>query len=265
MKRWRFAIIVVGALVLTLAGTAAARIVVMPATIDEQGAKDAVVAFGEVGTPISVKVSESITPGKPDQFEVLTDNGTTVWVDREGRIRAVHGVVATVAGVELPMDEPTARRVAEAFLAEHHPGFGSMVLCGTVWLSDDAVLFAWGEYAASGARLFREATLTVNCATGRLSTYVARYDSVEGISTDPKIDVDEVTRAFSAEEAYAGARVESCDLEVRRDARGQGRLVWTVVYRPELTGPDGAETFYGLGMYAFYDAATGEEVTAEFP
>lgn len=262
-KRMLAVFFVVGVAVLLSAGSVIARVVSTPATIDESGAMKAAAVFGELGTPVSVCISESAVEGQPDQFEVVTDKGATVWVDQAGRIRAVHGVVSRVTGVDLPMDATKARTVAEAFLAEHHPAFGAMEISHTFWLSDDAVVFSWSEYALSGARLMREASLTVNCATGALSTYVARYDSFEGTSTEPEIGAEQVTKAFLANQEHADARIEDCSLEVQKDARGQERLVWTVSYRPSITGPEG-ETLHGMGMSAFFDAATGEDITDDF-
>lgn len=251
----------VGLVVLLSVSVLMANMTNTPSPVDERGAMDAVEKFGEVGIPVSVSISEF--PGQPDQYEVVTDKGATVWVDRTGRVRAVHGVVSRVTGTDLPMDDSEARKVAEAFLADHHPGFGSMVLSHTFWLSDDAVVFSWSEFAASGARLMREASLTVNCATGTLSSYVARYDAVEGVSTEPKVSADEVTETFRGNEERAGALVEECSLEVQKDAQGLERLVWRVTYRPMIAGPKG-ETFQGMGMSAFFDAETGEDITADF-
>lgn len=264
MKVKSLAISLAGAVLLLSVGIAVARVAATSATIDEQGAKDAVIAFGGVGAPVSVRTSEAVIPGEADQFEVLTDAGATVWVDQEGRIRAVHGVVSRVTDIDLPMNESVARDVAEAFLAEHHPGFGSMVLSDSFRLPEDAVVFSWGEYAASGARLLREAALTVNLATGELSSYSARYEQVEGVGTEPKVSAADVVKAFSADGSHANAQVEACDLEVRKDLGGQQRLVWVVTYRPMIELPDGRHVF-GMGLDAFYDAATGQDVTQKIP
>lgn len=89
------------------------------------------------------------------------------------------------------------------------------------------------------------------------------YDSGEDVSAAPKISAEEVTETFLANEERADALIEECSLEVQKDAQGQERLVWRLTYRPLISGPQG-ETLYGMGMSAFFDAATGEDVTADF-
>lgn len=191
--------------------------------------------------------------------EVAKD--TVSWLDKTGRTIGSSGPVGQVQR-ELPMSLESARAEATAFVAARYPDFDQLGEPIEIKISEDAYIFAWDERSDEGVRLGRGASVQVNLTTGGISGYSAKYDRPQVPSLVPVIDEEEIRASFVKDPAHELDTIKAVGLEVREDANGSGRLVWAVDYRVGLKCPDG-RVVESTGMMRYFDATTGEDVTAE--
>lgn len=218
-----------------------------------------IVEFGDLGKP--VRMDAATFRGNRQVVEVQTDAGKTVWVDAQGRVVGVVGLVrAGKPGANL--DKVQAMRVAREFLSQQHPAFNEMVLQEDYQSEGGSYHFGWRMRAGSGAWLTEYASIAVISSTGALASYHATFEPTEA-DAEPRLTEAQIRSIWNDAPGRTDDTIEVVELRVVSDKNGVQRLVYLVVYTERIAvgSVDGVSDVATVMRTSAYDAVTGVDVT----